>query len=952
MVRRDPFGRLLNEPDTFRQQESVFAQSITRPGVSHDKVRGRTIAFALLLTLAGSTGDNIRGQEADRDGVARLVRQVEQAIRTGQPAVYLELVNNSANQDRAREFARERLLPDVTRVVVKERSRVRLAGTPTRSGYRLLVDVFAEYGARAAASTWRLDVKRVGASGSSEEWRIADQEHLTSIEDLYRLSLNATRQYDARNLTVTSEDLELTLESGSVFVADTDQGETAVVLLGRGDMRFHPAPDTEKDQVKIFCGREMLESRFDAAFIRVSPAEFQRRFAFDRLTARPVDPRDFRRADVLFREGVSKSFAVDLGDLSTDSWSMLPSIGDFVAEIRTRRFETLTYAKSDNQPENISLFDRRRRRNISLYASAENLARRGRFYNEDDLADYDVLDYDIDLDVQPERQWLEGSARLRLKVKAPFLTSLTLKLADSLVARSVVSDRFGRLLFLRVRNQNSIVLNLPTAVPRDTELGLTIAYAGELAPQTPDREAVALTARSEVFGQKPDRQPAAPVDRLNFQAEPSYLYSNRSLWYPQAGVSDYATAKIRLQLPISYDCVASGDLVEGLPFVIGPVQDPVQARRVYQFTTGQPLRYLAFIVSRFIRADSISVALDPRDTDDTQHLPLHGASYDTLRLSVEATARLGRRGREIAQRAADVARFYATLLGDYPFPSFTVALIESDLPGGHSPGYFAALNEPLPTSLLVWRDDPAAFKNYPEFFVAHEVAHQWWGQAVGWRNYHEQWLSEAFSQYFAALYAQHQRGDEVFSGVLSQLQRFGMEQSDQGPIYLGYRLGHVRSDSRIFRAVVYNKGAAVLHMLRRLVGDDAFFRGLRRFYWTWRFKKAGTDDFRAAMETEATRPLDRFFERWIYGSTLPRLRFSYRTVPGENGQDVVLHLEQVGELFDVPVTVTLQYADKRSADVTVAVADRVVEKRVALTGALRSAEIRTDDGMLAEIVRD
>ena len=66
----------------------------------------------------------------------------------------------------------------------------------------------------------------------------------------------------------------------------------------------------------------------------------------------------------------------------------------------------------------------------------------------------------------------------------------------------------------------------------------------------------------------------------------------------------------------------------------------------------------------------------------------------------------------------------------------------------------------------------------------------------------------------------------------------------------------------------------------------------------------------------------------------------------------MLHLEQVGELFDVPVTVTLQYADKRSADVTVAVADRVVEKRVALTGALRSAEIRTDDGMLAEIVRD
>ena len=68
--------------------------------------------------------------------------------------------------------------------------------------------------------------------------------------------------------------------------------------------------------------------------------------------------------------------------------------------------------------------------------------------------------------------------------------------------------------------------------------------------------------------------------------------------------------------------------------------------------------------------------------------------------------------------------------------------------------------------------------------------------------------------------------------------------TDQGPVYLGYRLGHIRGDSRVFRALVYNKGAAVLHMLRRLVGDDAFFRGLRRFYRDSRFRKAGTEDFR------------------------------------------------------------------------------------------------------------
>jgi aminopeptidase N len=218
---------------------------------------------------------------------------------------------------------------------------------------------------------------------------------------------------------------------------------------------------------------------------------------------------------------------------------------------------------------------------------------------------------------------------------------------------------------------------------------------------------------------------------------------------------------------------------------------------------------------------------------------------------------------------------------------------------------------------------------------------------VGWKNYHEQWLSEGFAQYFAALYAQHHRGDETFGGVMRQLRRWAMSQSDQGPVYLGYRLGHIRNDSRVFRALVYNKGAAVLHMLRRLVGDDAFFRGLRRFYRESRFKKAGTNDFRMAMERESGRPLDRFFERWIYGATLPRARFSYRV----DGQELVVRVEQIGELFDFPLTVTVQYADRKPVDVIVPVTEQVVEKRVPIVGTFRGADVRSDDGTLAEMVK-
>jgi hypothetical protein len=916
-----------------------------------------TVLLAVPLWLPPALSAAPAGSD---DGVAMLLARLEGALLEGSAAAYLGLLDPSADLQEAREFAEENLRPGLTRAVVRERDRARLDLVDPARGERLLVEIFTEQGARGRIVTWRLDVLSSGSPGAAGAWRIVGQERVSGLDGLHRLSLGRTRQYAIRDLTVTAEDLTLKMSRGAAFAVEIEEGVTGLVLRGRGEMIFAPAPASEQTQVRIFSGQPNLRAAFTAAYIRVNPIDLRSRVSMGSLVEREVDQRELRRALQIFDEHVGRSFVLDLGELSRDTWSLVPPAGDFLAEIHTRRHGTLTYARSGTEAEDISLFDRRQRRNISVYASAQKLAVRGRFYNEDDLADYDVQQYNVTAGFWPDRGWVEGFVTLRLRVRAHVLGTLTLRLAESLAVRSVTSDELGRLLHLRVRGQNSVIVNLPAPLVRNQEISITVSYAGRLVPQGFDREA--LAAQVSPFGEGP----VIPV-------EPRYVYSTRTHWYPQSPVSDYATATLRLTVPADYGVVASGELAEGMPIVIGDAER--SDRKMYVFVAREPVRYLACVISRFTRVDTASLLLqpgglreDPAAGDAAFGSPARSsAGGDGLRLavSIDANPRQQGRARDLPDRLADVFRFYTAIIGDVPYPSFALAVTESDLPGGHSPAYFAVLNQPLPmASTLVWANDPASFP-YPHFFLAHELAHQWWGQAVGWKNYREQWLSEGFAQYFAALYARHDRGEDTFTGILRHMRRSAMEASDQGPVHLGYRLGHIKGQSRVFRSLVYNKGAAVLHTLRRLIGDEAFFAGVRRYYREMRFSKAGTDDLQAAMEIESGRSLERFFDRWIFNDGLPRVAFSHRLLDGDpqayaadglldarpERPSVLLRFEQHGEIYDVPITVTLTDATGASRDVIVPVTDRLTERYVALDAPLRRVDVNRDHAALAHITR-
>jgi aminopeptidase N len=158
--------------------------------------------------------------------------------------------------------------------------------------------------------------------------------------------------------------------------------------------------------------------------------------------------------------------------------------------------------------------------------------------------------------------------------------------------------------------------------------------------------------------------------------------------------------------------------------------------------------------------------------------------------------------------------------------------------------------------------------------IAHEIAHQWFGDSVTESTWSDLWLSEGFAEYFAGLFIQRYEGEAAFQQYMAQEAEayFNYEKATLTPI-------HDTETEDLFKllnANNYQKGAWVLHMLRSELGDELFFRGIRTYYETHKSSTANTDDLRAAFEKASGRDLKDFFARWIYGVGHPRYELSWQ----------------------------------------------------------------------------
>jgi len=179
--------------------------------------------------------------------------------------------------------------------------------------------------------------------------------------------------------------------------------------------------------------------------------------------------------------------------------------------------------------------------------------------------------------------------------------------------------------------------------------------------------------------------------------------------------------------------------------------------------------------------------------------------------------------------------------------------------------------------------------------IAHEIAHQWFGDSVTESTWADLWLSEGFADYFTGLFIQRYEGQPAFQRYMKDEADtyFAFEKKTRTPI-------HDTDTEDLFKllnANNYQKGAWVLHMLRSELGDEQFFRGIRNYYYAHQNSTADSEDLRAAFEKASGLDLKEFFARWIYGAGHPRYELSWQWNPENKKVRLVLRQLQSEPAF-------------------------------------------------------
>lgn len=739
--------------------------------------------------------------------------------------------------------------------------------------------------------------------------------------EILSAGLDPAECYRVRDLEITQDEARIYLTDGylmfgksvkgapltAVFSADTDGGDAEVLLL--------PPDRSERRSMAAYTGAPNLNEHFtQAAFI------------FTDSTAQSL-------LEQIGSAGAKK--VPDLGAVMSERWgSVVANLlvgfesrivldlltpgtrrGFFEAVIQGNKLGNFDVISDSRAYESLMAGQVTNRKGMTWWDTWSSFVGRSHKGRPSPRPEEEILSYRIEATLDSALS-LHCVTRIRIRTTEESRNVIPLDLSGHMRATSAKIDGVPAEVYQRESLRSGLVQN------NGNEL-LMVLPATPLEPRS--EHEIEITHEGKVILEA---------------GHDVYFVSARGSWYPSRGLQ-FARFDVTYRYPKGLDLVSAGQVKE----------DRVEGeQRITRRVPDGPVRLLGFNLGRYQRKEleragitieicankQLEDALRPRAVEvplpfteigrtPRRRAPIAGP--DTLQPTAVPVPSPVNQLTRLATHVEAATEFYRSRFGDPPVKRIEV----SPVPGKFGQGfsgmiYLPTLNylEPVAASTSAAAKDQMFFR---DLLLAHEVAHQWWGNIVTTASYHHEWLMEALANYSAVMYMEtvvsgdKKLGAKAIETALELYRKElflkgpdGETAESEGPVVQGRRL-EGSNNPNASTAVLYGKGTWIMQMIRRRLGDERFLKMLGELRRRYEWKVLDTESFRALC-AEFLPPgspdpkLEAFFDQWVYGTGVPSLKLTYsvKGKPGAYKLTGTVTQSDVPEDFSIPVPVEIQAA--------------------------------------------
>ncbi|MDH4222110.1 MAG: M1 family aminopeptidase [candidate division Zixibacteria bacterium] len=709
----------------------------------------------------------------------------------------------------------------------------------------------------------------------------------TEISEVYNqlkaLELDPAKIARVENLVLKKNVATFHLKKGEIYLAKPVSGKiTGAVFVGEGFFEFSPANDIEKYQLEKFTTSSSLKEEFDKLYLRFSDSTDKELLALSFEEGNiPGEARDVlnsgrKRVKENLHFNTDLIFNLDLRILSDMVGEERK--GMFWAEISLESGKRIFFLYDPKDFEEIKLMQEFATgispalpKGIDLVCSFENEVN-----NKEDKDEIKINHYRMDTGITSSGN-LSSACEVDLSFIKSGLRIITFDMAEKLEVSQVKDESGKELSFVQEKGFTEVGVILENLSIENQTAKLTFTYSGDVM-------------NKNIYG--------------------DYYMESSSFWYPQYGYNRRATFDLTFRTPKGFGFISIGEKV---------VEKKEKDFLLTRWVEDKPVAIASFNMGSFEVMDFKNEGLPDvsvyhvaeshrQFTSDYNRLSVIFPEMDLMAQDKHIKENIG----------ADVINslnFFQNVFGKCPFKKISV----TEIPTAYGQGFPGLLH-------LSWVTFQNEVKGATEYFRAHEVSHQWWGHIVGWKDYHDQWLSEGLSTYSGAWYTQmYFKDNKTFFNIIEHWKNnilgkgdFNTKGTKAGPLWLGYRLDS--SKSLDYHILVYQKGAYVIHMLRNMMmdfktmSDDKFTRMMQDFVQTYNFKEASTEDFKRIVDKHFGEDMGWFFDQWVYGIEIPTYVVSWEKEQTEDGKFIVnlkVKQENVAGGFKMVVPVVLNFGEDR-----------------------------------------